>query len=364
MTTRRNQADLIAEIYDAALDAGEWGRLPEVLTRAVDGASAVFWIADAATGMQAVTYGLPEQALQLYLAYFHQRDPWAAAASDSGLNFKTALGTDLVPEIRFRQTEFFVDFAKGFDTVEVVGGHIPIGAGRLGGVGVHRSLRVRRFNERHVARLQSLFPHLRRAMQLRDRLKGIDAAGLGFAALETLAIGAVICDAAGRVLFANAAAEAAADGAGLVLGDARHGIGALHAEEGKQLASLIAAAARGAAGGGMSLTGQGGGRLFVLVAPLPRRFAEEPGGVLVTLRPASASPTFGAATLGRLFGLTPAEARLALALLTGRSLAEIGAERNVTENTSRTQLSHVLHKTGTANQRDLVRVLSLLPPLR
>jgi DNA-binding CsgD family transcriptional regulator len=49
-------------------------------------------------------------------------------------------------------------------------------------------------------------------------------------------------------------------------------------------------------------------------------------------------------------------------LLAGRSLAEIGAKRKVSENTLRTQLANILRKTETANQRDLVRLLSLLPP--
>jgi DNA-binding CsgD family transcriptional regulator len=91
---------------------------------------------------------------------------------------------------------------------------------------------------------------------------------------------------------------------------------------------------------------------------------DRPPSALVTLRRAAASPTVTAITLGRLFGLTPAEASLALALLAGRSLAEIGAERGVTGNTLRTQLAQVLRKTGTANQRNLVRLLGLLPPMR
>jgi len=179
-----------------------------------------------------------------------------------------------------------------------------------------------------------------------------------------LAVGAVICDAAGAILFANAAAEACArSGQGIHLGGAGHGIAATHRGESAQLARLIAQAAAGAAGGALSITGREGGRLFVLVAQLPMRFAWEPGHVLVTMRPADAAPTVDSVTLKHLFALTPAEAMLALALLAGRSLAEFSAERKVTENTLRTPLGHVLRKTNTTSQRDLVRLLGLLPPL-
>lgn len=97
-------------------------------------------------------------------------------------------------------------------------------------------------------------------------------------------------------------------------------------------------------------------RAVVLVAPLPRRFIDQPWLVLVTLRPAAASPPVSDRTPAGLLGLTPAEAKLALALLAGRSLAEIGAERGVTDNTLRTQLAKVLRKTDTANQRSLVQI--------
>jgi DNA-binding CsgD family transcriptional regulator len=100
-----------------------------------------------------------------------------------------------------------------------------------------------------------------------------------------------------------------------------------------------------------------------LVTPLPSRFNGQPGRVLVTLRSEAAAPTFDPATLWRLFKLTPAEARLALAIAAGRSLAQIGGEHQVSENTLRTQLASILRKTGTANQRELVRILNLLPLL-
>jgi DNA-binding CsgD family transcriptional regulator len=230
---------------------------------------------------------------------------------------------------------------------------------------LHRGRHNKRFDERDRDRLEQILPHLQRALQLRRRLGTIDASGVGLAALDALAIGAVICDGAGAVLFANAAAEMhARSGDGLVLGGAGHGVAAFYPAENALLKKLIADAANGGSGGAVAITGYEGGRLFVLVAPLSRRIADEPGRVLVTMRPAAAGPTFDAATLGHLFDLTPAEARLALALLAGRSLAEYGAERKVTENTLRTQLGHVLRKTETGGQRELVRLLSLLPPLR
>ena len=67
------------------------------------------------------------------------------------------------------------------------------------------------------------------------------------------------------------------------------------------------------------------------------------------------------ATLLRdLFGLTPAEARLALELAHGASPRDAANRLGVTWNTTRTQLKAVLAKTGTNRQAALVRLLAAL----
>jgi DNA-binding CsgD family transcriptional regulator len=64
-------------------------------------------------------------------------------------------------------------------------------------------------------------------------------------------------------------------------------------------------------------------------------------------------------SLHALFGLTPAEADLANALVAGESLAEYCQRRRISVNTGKTQLKAVLGKTGTRRQAQLVRVLAL-----
>jgi DNA-binding CsgD family transcriptional regulator len=61
--------------------------------------------------------------------------------------------------------------------------------------------------------------------------------------------------------------------------------------------------------------------------------------------------------LGRLYGLTPAESRLAWLLVGDLSLAEAAAQLGITLSTARTVLKRVLGKTGTRRQASLVRLL-------
>jgi DNA-binding CsgD family transcriptional regulator len=62
--------------------------------------------------------------------------------------------------------------------------------------------------------------------------------------------------------------------------------------------------------------------------------------------------------LADFFGLSPGEGRLAVALMSGKRLADIAVAFGVQITTLRTQLSSVRKKVGVQRQADLIRVLS------
>jgi DNA-binding CsgD family transcriptional regulator len=107
----------------------------------------------------------------------------------------------------------------------------------------------------------------------------------------------------------------------------------------------------------------------VLVAPLPPHngtpndILNRPLAVVFLCDPAQLVRT-PAEALRRLYRLTPAEARLAEALMAGNRLRDAADQLKITEDTARSYLKRVLHKTGAQRQSDLVRVvLSGLGPL-
>src|SRR5262249_9141859 len=57
------------------------------------------------------------------------------------------------------------------------------------------------------------------------------------------------------------------------------------------------------------------------------------------------------------FGLTPAEARLALHLVAGETLRCAAVKLSITYETARTQLKKIFNKTGTCRQAELVIVI-------
>jgi len=87
-----------------------------------------------------------------------------------------------------------------------------------------------------------------------------------------------------------------------------------------------------------------------LTAPLIRT-------AIVILRDPARRDFVQAAALERLFGLTPAEARLASLLANGLSVEDAAVQLGVTRNTVRTQLQAVFAKTRTRRQGDLIRLI-------
>jgi DNA-binding CsgD family transcriptional regulator len=64
--------------------------------------------------------------------------------------------------------------------------------------------------------------------------------------------------------------------------------------------------------------------------------------------------------LSRIFGLTPAESRLAAALANGGTLTQAASNLNISWETARTHLKTVFSKTNTHRQSELVALLSRL----
>ena len=61
------------------------------------------------------------------------------------------------------------------------------------------------------------------------------------------------------------------------------------------------------------------------------------------------------------FGLTPAEARLALHLVAGETIRSAAVKLSISYETARTSLKNIFRKTGTCRQAELVIVILAAP---
>jgi len=167
----------------------------------------------------------------------------------------------------------------------------------------------------------------------------------------------------GRLRHANLAAERMlAESGGLRLADGR--LSAERAEDAKRLQGLIERAGSadgGRSGGSMGLqTPSRQLPLSVTIVPMKSGRAEALGtdhSVLVCVTDLDAGVALPEQQLRELFGLTPAEARLALALFEGSTPAEAAADFGLSPHTVRAQLARIFEKTGANRQSGLMRLM-------
>lgn len=191
--------------------------------------------------------------------------------------------------------------------------------------------------------------------------------------LDSIVIGVIIVADQGRIMHANQAAQRMLDARSPIvsLGGC---LGALRGELTKELRLAIATAQNdagivGAAGIGVPLVDKNMIAATAHVLPLAcgnrcaaRTDSRTAAAVFVT--PSTVSPA-DIGTVARIFGLTPAEARLLQHLVSGVSLTEAATALGITEATARTHRNHIFTKTGVSRRTDLLALVGrLVPPIR
>jgi DNA-binding CsgD family transcriptional regulator/PAS domain-containing protein len=274
------------------------------------------------------------------------------------------------PDDYVLRSAFYQEFLVPHEWRFAAGGRVMVAADVTAYVAVHRSPRQGPFQPPELGLLSQLAPHLGRALKLHRELAQIRNVGHALElALNQLALGVIVTDALGRVVALNHSADrilAASDGLEL-----RRGRVAAGRTEGETtLLRLLSQATRGgtrARGGALSVSRPSGRRPYALeVTPLPAWSQacsswQRPLALFLVTDPEQRPAPLGRRPID-LFGLTPAEARLAVELAKGGRLEDIAAKHGVRMTTVRSQLRALLMKTETHRQSELIGLLTRLPP--
>lgn len=365
---------LVERIYQTVDDQVEWPTVLAEISDSVAGGTAALLYHDVRlhNGGLNQTARLSPEAIDIYQRHFHKLDPWGKGTGTLGLGKTGAVlnGDQLIALPHLRRTEYYEDYASKYDLVRILAGVVIADGPVLSVISILRAENAKPFGREEQQQLAILMPHLKRVLEMRQRVEGLQLLNQASSnALDRLPTGVILVDAAGRVVFANTAAEAILSaGDGLTVDACR--LTALRASDTVSLRGLIAAAARTT--GGQSV---------------------HPGGVMALARPNHArplsvmvAPVFGAASyagrdqvaaavfvsnpdqpqspdpdvLRALFGLTGAECRLTVAMCAGLSLAEAAGSLGITRETAKSYLKQAFAKTGTSRQSELVAVVSRL----
>lgn len=223
-----------------------------------------------------------------------------------------------------------------------------------------------------IRTISRLAPHLRQFARLRRALADARALGASLAKLlENRPSGIIQLDRRGRILEASDRARAVLekrdglrDDGGVLAAGSR----AEHVELQRQLARALPAYGAPGAGGTMKITRRDAGVPLVLdIHPVRRTDTDARSwevGALVLIVDPSARPRVDPGLPAMVWGLTPTEGRVAVALATGQTPAGVAVELGCAESTVRTHLKRVYRKLGVRKQTELVRRVLALEALR
>jgi len=365
--SERQYGEFLDLVYGAAVEPGSWTQVIERFADLMGAAQAWMPNLNLRDGSgDGILARIDPRKQDAYFDYYATVNPFFAAetvpANDPWpLTITTDEDTFLKEE--FVRTEYYNDFLRpqGIHAAAIVrltrhdGVETTLNLGRPEHRGQFEAedLRIGALLQPHVVRSLTVSRSLAAQCQFTGSLAEV---------LDRAAHGLFLVDAAGQLRHANREAErllAQRDGLRVTGGRLSAG-----GDLGQRLEALIHRAAgrdaHGRSGGSMMMTTPLGGRsLSLTVAPLSGERALSPFGpwVLVCVTDLSANVKLPEQALRELFGLTAAEARVALALFEGASPREAAESLGVSVITVRNQLASVFEKTETHRQADLVRLM-------
>jgi len=359
----RQQTRTIAQLYDAAKTPELWSSALQQVAGLVGGIGVGHVVCNRRTGsVEWVTLTGPCAELEpRYVSFYAPLDLFAPAVSAAAPGRWLPLSR-CVSEPDARRNAWYNDFILKAGVGDVLAAKIYEDEDASVLFGIQRAPASEKAVSQFNARVRALFAPLARAARLHVEFRRMGRAlAAANQALQYLSAGVVLTDADGRVLEMNElATDIVRREDGLQVREGR--LTALRNFEAVKLAVSISGKGHetGASSNGHVLVGRrGGGRPYaVTVAPLGAEGGCRGSNIVMVL---VVNPDWHAPSersVAEFFGLSPAESRLATALMRGRKMGEIARDAGLEITTLRTQLSSILRKVGVERQVDLVGVLS------
>lgn len=311
--------------------------------------------------------GLQEKWMTLYAMEYAAEDMLARHIHSAPIATFYASNLDL-PANEVRDSRFYREWVEPQGVAWASGAIVLHEGPWLTQMMLQRTPQQPPFTREELELFNLLMPHLQRAIQMRQRFAELQLGqNLLISGMDVIAMPAILIDEFCRAAHCNRAAATLLQGRrDLWLEDAHlfSRSGSVTQQLNLEITKAIHAS-QGAAGDipGVVLVPRRGQRdLMVLISPM--RMASRPevrSGALLFVFDPEASPHVRAELVQRLFGLSEAEAQLAVAICSGLTPEAASVERGTSLNTVRSQLKSIFAKTGTSRQADLVSVLLSSP---
>jgi DNA-binding CsgD family transcriptional regulator len=360
---------LIATIYDAALDSALWPQVLSEIVEFVDGRVAGLLTRDSTRQQVDVQWqaGGDPHYMRLYADTYSRLGP--LATSPLGQVEQIVNIPAIMPYEEFRRGRFFREWAEPQGLIDVAVAVLDKSASGYAYLTVARDAERGMVDETMQERLARVLPHVRRAVAIGKTIAFKQARTSTFIdVLDGLGVGVFLIDAQGRIVHANAAGSDMLGAGGLL----RAVGGRLVAGDAKVEQSLRETAAAAANGDHAAGTRS-------IVVPLRRPDADEryvahmlplssgargrageahAAAAALFVRKAELQYPSSPEVIGRTYDLTPAELRVLLGIVQIGGVPEVAAAFGIADTTVKTHLGRLYAKTGTARQADLVKLVA------
>ncbi|MEQ8401031.1 MAG: helix-turn-helix transcriptional regulator [Roseitalea porphyridii] len=359
---------ILDSIYESALETGDWSatimRIADFC--GVENASLV--AIDPRIDLALVTSPRADpDIIRQYNDTWWQHDPTAAATADASPGTVTDLAT--TGRELFFSSEFYGEYwSRSGLGAERIASNLYVDDGAFSSVVLQAGVRNDEIADETRARFDLLLPHLIRALRANRRLHALE--------MEATAVrlgghgGFIAVDGACRIHGMDAVAERLVGqrrGVGVRRGQVVFDDVAVHRTVVHRVHRCMAGQL---AGGGVAPLRFGCPKAdrALSVEVLPLRGGQHPpmpgladgSGTLVLLvfRDPDAEARRKVEALRQAFGLTNAEAQLAIEVAKGDGREAAAARCGITVNTARSHLSRIFEKTGVSRQAELVNLIA------
>ncbi|RXR08757.1 helix-turn-helix transcriptional regulator [Pseudoxanthomonas composti] len=307
--------------------------------------------------------GNPFEAITKAAAAAPFVNPWfAASAAIKLVRHGTGHDEGLLTPAQLQRTDFYHHVLRPFDVFHSFGILVSVEPEGLNVLSLSRSRSAGHYTERECRLADSLLPHIRNVHALQKQLNAstvLEAASLPHALW--------LLDRTGAVVFHNEAAERLALRADSGISMAKGRLAAMSSRDRADLAAAIAATNQGTASASPLVVHDQRGSPWAVVEARPVAphvfqswLISRPVVTVVSARLLAPSRAHLEGLLVRLYGLTQAEARAAVALHACETIAAAARQLSRHEETLRSQLKAVFAKTEANSQARLLRLLDRL----
>jgi DNA-binding CsgD family transcriptional regulator/PAS domain-containing protein len=360
-------ARIIEDLYEGTLDEAAWSR-------------AMLGLADLTHASSALLFAYNPQTGEVLRNENHRFDPVAVDEYRRYWSFQDSRLTPMlgVPVLEpmpeqgmdiggWERSAFLNEFLRPIDAPHALPAWLFKTPQKAVTLSLQGTAKRGRFDRADIDRYRAILPHVRRALEIRDRLARAQVRAQSLAqGFQHANFGLLVLDRRRAILDANMLAERMLQTAPRSL--RRNPDGTLWLAE-----PAAGALARWMSGGRPPEETPEG----LIHVPRAR---SKPVSLLLVRLPEEANPwsfdgaswmllmfdpthrlAVGAEVIGHVFGLSPRESQVAALLASGESLKGLARLLSVSHNTVRSQLRAVFSKTGTRTQAELIERITLSP---